>query len=99
MTALVSGDAPSTKEAQAFLLEITERPNLLVVVERDDVASWLSVRNLPNVRVVAPDQLNTYDVLVTDDVVFTKGSFDAFVAGPVKGRGAKAVATESEVSA
>lgn len=99
VTALVSGDAPSTKEAQAFLLEITERPNLLVVVERDDVASWLSVRNLPNVRVVAPDQLNTYDVLVTDDVVFTKGSFDAFVAGPVKGRGAKAVATESEVSA
>jgi large subunit ribosomal protein L4 len=51
------------------------------------------------VRVVAPDQLNTYDVLVTDDVIFTKDSFDTFVAGPVKGRGAKAVATESEVSA
>jgi large subunit ribosomal protein L4 len=99
VTSLVEGDEPSTKSAQAFLLEVTERPNLLVVVERDDVASWLSVRNLPNVRVVAPDQLNTYDVLVTDDVIFTKGSFDTFVAGPVKGRGAKAVATESEVSA
>jgi large subunit ribosomal protein L4 len=99
VTALVEGDAPSTKSAQALLLEITERPNLLVVVERDDVASWLSVRNLPNVRVVAPDQLNTYDVLVTDDVIFTKEAFDSFVAGPVKGRGAKAVATESEVSA
>jgi large subunit ribosomal protein L4 len=99
VTALVEGDAPSTKSAQALLLEITERPNLLVVVERDDVASWLSVRNLPNVRVVAPDQLNTYDVLVTDDVIFTKDAFDSFVAGPVKGRGAKAVATESEVSA
>ncbi|MEY3733647.1 MAG: ribosomal protein [Actinomycetota bacterium] len=99
VTTLVEGDAPSTKSAQALLLEITERPNLLVVVERDDVASWLSVRNLPNVRVVAPDQLNTYDVLVTDDVIFTKEAFDSFVAGPVKGRGAKAVATESEVSA
>jgi len=99
VTSLVAGDEPSTKSAQAFLLEITERPNLLVVVQRDDVASWLSVRNLPNVRVVAPDQLNTYDVLVNDDVIFTKDSFDSFVAGPVKGRGAKAVATESEVSA
>jgi large subunit ribosomal protein L4 len=99
VTTLVEGDEPSTKRAQALLLEITERPNLLVVVERDDVASWLSVRNLPNVRVVAPNQLNTYDVLVTDDVIFTKEAFDAFVAGPVKGRGAKAVATESEVSA
>lgn len=99
VTSLVDGDEPSTKSAQSLLLEITERPNLLVVVERDDVASWLSVRNLPNVRVVAPDQLNTYDVLVTDDVIFTKEAFDTFVAGPVKGRGAKAVASESEVSA
>ena len=99
VTGLVDGDEPSTKRAEALLLEITERPNLLVVVERDDVASWLSVRNLPNVRVVAPDQLNTYDVLVTNDVVFTKEAFDTFVGGPVKGRSAKAVATESEVSA
>jgi large subunit ribosomal protein L4 len=99
VASLVDGDVPSTKQAQAFLLEISERPNLLVVIERADVTSWLSVRNLPHVRVVAPDQLNTYDVLVTDDVIFTKESFDTFVAGPVKGRGAKAVAAESEVSA
>ena len=99
VTALVEGDAPSTRQAQAFLLEITERPHVLVVVERDDTASWLSVRNLPNVQVLAPDQLNTYDVLISDDVVFTKDSFEAFVAGPAKGRGAKAVATESEASA
>ena len=99
VASLVEGDVPSTKQVQAFLLDITERPNLLVVIQRDDVTSWLSVRNLPNVRVVAPDQLNTYDVLVTDDVIFTKDSFDTFVAGPVKGRAAKAVAAESEVSA
>ena len=70
-----------------------------MVVDRDDFVSWLSLRNLAEVSVVAPDQLNTYDVLVSDDVVFTKASFDIFVAGPVKGRGAKAVASESEVSA
>jgi large subunit ribosomal protein L4 len=99
VTSLVDGDEPSTKKAQAFLLEVSERPNLLVVIERDDVTSWLSVRNLAHVRVVAPDQLNTYDVLVTDDVIFTKESYESFVAGPVKGRGAKAVAAESEVSA
>ncbi len=99
VTGLVEGDTPSTKTAQDFLLKVTERPNVLVVLTREDEVSWLSVRNLPSVSVIAPDQLNTYDVLISDDVVFTQESYDAFVAGPVKGRGAKAVATESEVSA
>jgi len=49
--------------------------------------------------VVAPDQLNTYDVLVNDDVVFTREAFDVFVSGPASGKGAKAVASESEVGA
>jgi large subunit ribosomal protein L4 len=99
VTALVEGDAPSSKAAEAFLRQLTDRRNILIVIGRDDEVSWLSARNLPEVTVLAPDQLNTYDVLVNDDVVFTKDSFDVFVAGPVKGRGAKAVASESEVSA
>ena len=99
VSALVDGDTPSTKKAQEIIRAISDRPNVLVVVDRDDFVSWLSLRNLAEVSVVAPDQLNTYDVLVSDDVVFTKASFDIFVAGPVKGRGAKAVASESEVSA
>ena len=49
-------------------------------------------------HVIVPDQLNTYDVLCADDVVFTSGAFDAFVAGPAKGKSAKAVATESEAA-
>jgi len=49
--------------------------------------------------VVAPDQLNTYDVLVNDRVVFTQAAFDVFVSGPASGKGAKAVASESEVGA
>ena len=36
---------------------------------------------------LVPDQLNTYDVLCADDVVFTRGALDAFVAGPARGRG------------
>lgn len=73
-------DKPSTKTAVAALTGLTEGVRLLVVLEREDAVTWLSLRNLPNVHPVAPDQLNTYDVLLSDDVVFTKGAFDAFVA-------------------
>ncbi len=52
----------------------------------------------PRVHLLVPDQLNTYDVLVSDDVIFTQGALDAFLAGPRTGKGAKAVATESEAA-
>jgi large subunit ribosomal protein L4 len=78
--ALVSGDVPSAKQAWAGLSGLTSRPNLLVVLERGDEVSWKSARNLEGVHVLAADQLNTYDVLCADDVVFTQGAFDAFVA-------------------
>ena len=77
---LVSGDVPSAKQAWAGLSGLTTRPNLLVVLERGDEVAWKSVRNLEGVHVLAADQLNTYDVLCADDVVFTKTAFDAFVA-------------------
>jgi large subunit ribosomal protein L4 len=83
--ALVSGDVPSAKQAWAGLSGLTSRPNLLVVLERGDEVSWKSARNLEGVHVLAADQLNTYDVLCADDVVFTQGAFDAFVAAAVKG--------------
>ena len=82
---LVSGEVPSAKSASAALADLTARPNLLVVLERGDELTWKSVRNLEDVHVVAVDQLNTYDVLCADDVVFTKGAFDAFVAAASKG--------------
>ena len=96
VTGVVEGDTPSTKAAIQALATISDRRNLLVVLERDDDVSWLSLRNVPSVHLLVVDQLNTYDVLVSDDVIFTKDAFDAFVAGPVTGKGAKAVATESE---
>ncbi len=98
ITSIVDGDAPSTKTAQDLLREISQRPNVLVVLTRGEESSWLSVRNLPEVHVLAPDQLNTYDVLVSDDVVFSKAAFDEFIAGPARGKGAKAKASESEAS-
>ena len=96
ISALVDGDAPSTKGALSTLRAITERPNLLVVVERDDAVGSRSVRNVPGVHLLVSDQLNTYDVLCSDDVVFTAGALDAFLAGPTTGKGAKAVATSTE---
>ena len=78
---LVSGDKPSTKAALAALVSLTDRVGYLVVLERSDAITWLSLRNAPEVHIVAVDQLNTYDVLNADDVVFTKGAYDAFVGG------------------
>jgi large subunit ribosomal protein L4 len=98
VTALVEGDAPSTRDAVAVLGRLTDRRHVLVVVERDDVVAWKSLRNVERVHLLVPDQLNTYDVLVSDDVVFTQGALEAFLAGPARGRSAKAVATESEAA-
>jgi large subunit ribosomal protein L4 len=76
---LVAGDVPSTKAALAALAGISDRRHFLVVLERNDTVTWLSLRNAPNVHLVAVDQLNTYDVLASDDVVFSQGAYDAFV--------------------
>jgi len=98
VSSLVDGDAPSTRSALAVLDQLSQRRHVLVVVERADNASWKSLRNVDRVHLLVPDQLNTYDVLVSDDVVFTQGAFEAFLGGPARGRSAKAVATESEAA-
>jgi large subunit ribosomal protein L4 len=74
----------STKSAKTLLGKISERKHVLLVAERSDEHAWLSARNLPQVHILEPGQLNTYDVLVSDDVVFTKAAFESFVAGPQK---------------
>ena len=98
LSALVDGDTPSTKAAKKALAAVTEAKNLLVVIARDDEVSLLSLQNLSFVHWIWADQLNTYDVLVNDDVVFTKAALTAFLEGPVKGGSAKAVARSSEVA-
>ena len=70
--------APSTKAAATYLASVAPTKNVLVVIERDDELTIKSVRNLAYVHVLPVGQLNAYDVLVSDDVVFTKGAFDRF---------------------
>ncbi len=89
VSGLVDGDAPSTKAAVTTLTRLSERPHVLVVVERADTVAWLSLRNATHVHALVPDQLNTYDVLVSDDIVFTEGALAEFLAGPAKGSVAK----------
>lgn len=88
---------PSTRSARTFLARISERPKVLVVLDRSDENGWLSLRNLPQVHALAADQLNTYDVLGADDVVFTSAALASYVAGPQRGRTTAAtVSTEKE---
>jgi large subunit ribosomal protein L4 len=102
VSAVVTGDTPSTKAARKAIEAVTGGADqrVLVVLGRDDETSWLSLRNLPTVHLIAPDQLNTYDVLVNDSVVFTREALDTFLAGPIatpKAAVARAIARESEV--
>ncbi len=96
---LVTGEAPSTRSALSLLAKVTERPRALVVLERGDDVAWLSLRNAQDVHALTADQLNTYDVLLSDDVIFTKGAYDTFLQGPSTGKSVKAVATASEAEA
>jgi len=96
VSSLVTGDAPSAKTAAVALATVSDRKNLLVVVERDDAVTWKSLRNLEFVHLLVPDQLNTYDVLCSDAVVFTEGALASFLEGPRTGKGATAVASSSE---
>jgi large subunit ribosomal protein L4 len=85
----VDGETPRTKAAMATLHTVAESRRVLVVLSRDDDLGWMSLRNVPEVHLLAADQLNTYDVLVSDDVVFTREALDEFLGVPA--------ATEPEV--
>ena len=99
VSSLLPGDVPSTKAAATALARVTGSKHVLVVVERSDELTWLSLRNVVSVHVLDPGQLNTYDVLISDDVVFTQGSLEAFLAGPASGKSAKGAATSAELDA
>ena len=81
VTHFVEGEVPRTKDAVAVLNTVTEGAtrNILVVTTQDDEVTWKSLRNVPAVHLLAEDQLNTYDVLASDYVVFTQAAFSAFV--------------------
>jgi len=76
--------APTTKGAASLLAQVATSKNVLIVLQRDDELNLKSVRNLPSVHVISADQLNAYDVVVSDDLVFSKAAFEAFVASKSK---------------
>src|SRR5512135_2673292 len=87
VSGFVGGDVPKTKDAMAVLAtavtglgELGRPPKVLVVAHRDDEITWKSLRNVPRVHVLTEDQLNTYDVLASDHVVFTEQALEAFVS-------------------
>jgi large subunit ribosomal protein L4 len=84
VTELVEGQTASTKSAKAFLATLTEHKHVLVVIGRSDETGALSVRNLPGVHVLSPDQLNTHDVLKADDVVFSVEALDSYISAHTK---------------
>ena len=79
VTALFEGDKPSTKAALGALRAIVEDRQALVVLERGNELTALSLRNVPEVHVLWADQLNTYDVLDADDIVFTQAALESFL--------------------
>jgi large subunit ribosomal protein L4 len=104
ISALVDGDEPKTKDAMTALGTAlaavgARTDNVLLVLDREDETTWKSLRNVPSVHLLAVDQLNTYDVLCSDDVVFTRPAYDAFVARALAagtGRRARGAAAEKE---
>jgi large subunit ribosomal protein L4 len=96
VTELVSGDLPSTKTALAAVRAATSSDKVLVVLHRSEDLAWLSLRNVVTVHAIAVDQLNAYDVLVNDDVVFTEAALAEYVARSSGVTGAPVTAAEPE---
>jgi large subunit ribosomal protein L4 len=89
----------STKSALSAVRQFSERKNLLVVVSRTEDLAWRSLRNAENLHLLVPDQLNAYDILKSDDVVFSEAAIKDFLKIKTAGKSVKSVARESEVSA
>jgi large subunit ribosomal protein L4 len=81
VSTFVDGDAPKTKSALATLNAVSTAKKVLVVLDADDMLNWVSLRNEPRVHLIEAGQLNTYDVLVADEVVFTEAALAQFVSG------------------
>ncbi|MFY9263113.1 MAG: 50S ribosomal protein L4 [Actinomycetaceae bacterium] len=84
VTGFVDGATPSTKAALGLLTKVVDDRKALVVLERNEETSVLSLRNLPEAQLIYVDQLNAYDVLVNDDVIFTEAAFGTYTGATNK---------------
>jgi large subunit ribosomal protein L4 len=94
LSSLAIDGTPSTKTAMTALKAVSSAKNILVVLSADDGIGWKSLRNVPEVHLLTSGQLNTYDVLISDDVVFTRQALDEFLAR-ASNNGAVAVAVDA----
>src|SRR4051794_27430257 len=79
VSTFVEGDTPKTKTALGTLQAITTAKKVLVVLDAADSLNWISLRNEPRVHLIEAGQLNTYDVLNADEVIFTEAALAEFV--------------------
>ena len=86
-----------TKAAISAVRQFSDRSRLLVVLAHGEETSWRSLRNETDLHLIRYDQLNAYDVVVSDDVVFSQKAITEFVAGPAQGKSVTAVGRESEL--
>src|SRR5699024_3937600 len=88
---------PSTVAAAKMVDRLGSNRTVLAVITRDADLAWKPLRNLQHVHLIHPDQINTYDVLVNDEIVFTSAALEQFVAGPATGKSVTASASSAEV--
>ena len=93
----VIAEGPTTKGAIAAVRQFSDRKNVLVVLSRSEDIAWRSLRNADDLHLIVNDQLNAYDVLVSDDVVFSESALREFIAVAASRQIASATARESEV--
>jgi large subunit ribosomal protein L4 len=86
-----------TKAAISAVRQFSDRSRLLVVLAHGEETAWRSLRNETDLHLIRYDQLNAYDVVVSDDVVFSQKAITEFVAGPAQGKSVTAVGRESEL--
>ncbi len=104
VTGFVDGDQPRTRDAMAVLaaaiglLDARLNSRVLVVAEAEDELTWKSLRNAPGVRLLATGQLNTYDVLASEHIVFTEAALSAFTGRPGSARPAEASTAEASTA-
>jgi large subunit ribosomal protein L4 len=98
VSAFVDGDAPRTRTALATLNAVTQAKRVLIVLDREDVLNWVSLRNVPQVHLIEAGQLNTYDVLIADEVVFTEAALAEYIAAKAKGGTVKPDLATREIS-
>ncbi len=80
VTEILASDSPSTKGALAAVRQFSDRKQLLGVISREEEDAWRSLRNATDMHLIVPDQLNAYDVVKSDDVVFTHQAIKDFLA-------------------